>query len=290
MKFLIPLVMTLTLALGACSSSKKSEEEDAASDEISASTEEGENGEVVVGSDEIPTEDDVTAKADEVPVEDEAAKTASADAPQPPATAAADALPPAPPEVVPEVQVAEATPTPPAIPEAPPSSESSASSSGGDATYTVRSGDTLMKVAFEVYGDLYRWKEIYELNRAKISDPSALARGTKLSYVAPDRPFTFDRSGERYLIQNGDTLGSISGEVYGTRSKWKDLWERNKPMIKDPNRIYAGFYLFYEKVAPTPAPLADTAPAASPPRVPASVPAPPAPATASAAGTTPTGG
>ena len=29
-------------------------------------------------------------------------------------------------------------------------------------------------------------------------------------------------------------------------TKWKKLWENNKALIKDPNKIYAGFYLYYQ--------------------------------------------
>jgi hypothetical protein len=61
-------------------------------------------------------------------------------------------------------------------------------------------------------------------------------------------PATFAEStpaGERYLIKQGDTLGSISGSVYGTPRKWKKIWETNKDLIKDPNRIFSGFYISY---------------------------------------------
>jgi hypothetical protein len=69
---------------------------------------------------------------------------------------------------------------------------------------------------------------------------------------------TVERNGESYLIKKGDTLGLISNDVYGTTRKWKKLWENNRQLIKDPNRIYAGFYLYYvperkltrEEVAP----------------------------------------
>ena len=42
------------------------------------------------------------------------------------------------------------------------------------------------------------------------------------------------------------TLGSISHTVYGSTRKWKKLWENNRQLIKDPNKIYAGFYLYYQ--------------------------------------------
>jgi nucleoid-associated protein YgaU len=110
--------------------------------------------------------------------------------------------------------------------------------------YRVRRGDTLMKIAFEHYGDLYRWKEIYETNRKSIKDPNHVPPGTKI-VLSDAGMVTVERNGERYLIKRGDTLGTISGDVYGTRAKWKKLWENNRQLIKDPNKIYAGFSLYY---------------------------------------------
>jgi hypothetical protein len=43
----------------------------------------------------------------------------------------------------------------------------------------------------------------------------------------------------------GDTLGKISKRVYGTVERWKEIWKNNEKLIKDPNKIYAGFTLYY---------------------------------------------
>ena len=121
-------------------------------------------------------------------------------------------------------------------------------SGGSNVHYKVKRGDTLMKIAFEQYGDLYRWKEIYEANRSRIKDPSNVPPGTKLSLNGAGM-VTIERNGEQYLIKHGDTLGVISNDVYGTTHKWKKLWENNRQLIKDPNKIYAGFYLYYQPEA-----------------------------------------
>jgi nucleoid-associated protein YgaU len=130
-------------------------------------------------------------------------------------------------------------------------------SSGPASDYQVKAGDTLMKIAFEQYGDLYRWKEIYNANREVIADPNNVPPGTRLTLNGAGM-VTIEKSGESYLIKRGDTLGIISNDVYGTVRKWKKLWENNRQLIKDPNKIYAGFYLYYipegkltrEEVAP----------------------------------------
>lgn len=118
------------------------------------------------------------------------------------------------------------------------------SSGGGDHTYEIQTGDTLMKIAYKVYGDIYQWKRILEDNHDRISNPNSLVAGTQLKVDQPAQEEDFNGF-ERYLIKSGDTLGSISDDIYGTRTKWRRLWEQNDRLIKDPNRIYAGFFLKY---------------------------------------------
>ena len=143
----------------------------------------------------------------------------------------------------------------------------SVAGSGQFQDYTVQAGDSLMKIAFETYGDLYRWKSILEANKDKVTDPNRIPAGTVLKVEAPSSAVMIEKNGEKYLIKSGDTLGKISGEVYGTASKWRAIWENNKQLIHDPNRIFAGFYLYYradgnmptDPSNPTsPSPLAET--------------------------------
>jgi nucleoid-associated protein YgaU len=47
-------------------------------------------------------------------------------------------------------------------------------------TYTVQAGDTLGKIAQELYGDGSRWTEIYEANKDKIADPNVIEIGQEL--------------------------------------------------------------------------------------------------------------
>ncbi len=145
--------------------------------------------------------------------------------------------------------------------------------SGISDSYSVQSGDTLMKIAFEVYGDLYAWKKIYEMNKDVVTDPNRIPRGTTLKIEKPSTPVSINRSGESYVIREGDTLGKISSSVYGTPSKWRKIWDNNRELIKDPNKIYAGFTLYYERDAGTGTtpgqPLGET-PSSDPSRIPSS--------------------
>ncbi|WMY76036.1 peptidoglycan-binding protein LysM [Buttiauxella selenatireducens] len=43
-----------------------------------------------------------------------------------------------------------------------------------------------------------------------------------------------------YTVKSGDTLSSISKTEYGTPNEYQRIFEANKPMLKDPNKIYVG--------------------------------------------------
>ncbi|HCW24057.1 MAG TPA: peptidoglycan-binding protein LysM [Lachnospiraceae bacterium] len=47
-------------------------------------------------------------------------------------------------------------------------------------TYTVKSGDTLMKIAKKLLGNRNQWKKLYEANKKKIKDPNKIYPGQKL--------------------------------------------------------------------------------------------------------------
>ena len=52
---------------------------------------------------------------------------------------------------------------------------------GGGRTYTVKSGDSLSKIAKEVYGDAGQWKKIHEANKAAIPNPDLIQPGQQLT-------------------------------------------------------------------------------------------------------------
>lgn len=51
-------------------------------------------------------------------------------------------------------------------------------------TYTVKSGDSLSKIALAVYGDAAKWSVIYEANKAVIANPSQIYVGQVLTVPA----------------------------------------------------------------------------------------------------------
>jgi nucleoid-associated protein YgaU len=200
-------------------------------------------------SDEMDLSSDDAATADTASVDDggapegDATQTASAE-PTPETTNPETVLPEEDTSANTWNNTAEAAPVAAAAPvEAAPTA---VYGSGVIDNYVVQKGDTLMKIAFNLYGDIDAWKQIYNMNRDHLQHAAQLRAGMQLKYDKPASAPNLTQNGEPYLIQKGDTLGRISSEVYATTRKWRKLWENNRQLIKDPNRIFAGFYLYYQ--------------------------------------------
>ena len=44
----------------------------------------------------------------------------------------------------------------------------------------------------------------------------------------------------QYVVQKGDTLWKIAQKLFGNGEKWKEIYERNRNVIRDPDLIYEG--------------------------------------------------
>ncbi len=53
----------------------------------------------------------------------------------------------------------------------------------------------------------------------------------------PEEP---EEKSEIYEIVSGDTLGGIAKRYYGNASKYTTIFEANRDIISDPNKIYPG--------------------------------------------------
>lgn len=116
------------------------------------------------------------------------------------------------------------------------------SSTGEEGSYTVQRGDTLMLIAFKLYGDYTKWRSLADMNPGyEVNMPV----GTVLKYDKPSQEFSWSPQGLPHLIKRGETLGTISDDKYGTTSRWRGIWANNKPMIQNPNLIFAGFTIYY---------------------------------------------
>lgn len=64
-------------------------------------------------------------------------------------------------------------------------SSSASIDSASTQTYTVKSGDSLSKIAKHVYGDASKWRRIFEANRDKIKDPDLIHPGQEFTIPEP---------------------------------------------------------------------------------------------------------
>lgn len=56
----------------------------------------------------------------------------------------------------------------------------------------------------------------------------------------PPKPEEPEEKAEFYEIVRGDTLGGIAKKYYGSAGKYMKIFEANRDIISDPNKIYPG--------------------------------------------------
>ncbi len=133
----------------------------------------------------------------------------------------------------------------PAATAAPEIAATSSVAAGTMQEYKVQKNETLMMIAFKLYGDYGKWKDLAANNQRALKGGQTVFAGMTLQYPSPAQEFVWNPEGLPYLIRTGDTLGGISKTVYTTPKKWKLIWDNNRPLIKDPNKIFAGFTIYY---------------------------------------------
>ena len=71
----------------------------------------------------------------------------------------------------------------------------------------------------------------------------ALAAGNVAGVAAVNNMMSVDKSGPEatyYTVVSGDSLSKISKAKYGDANKYMAIFEANRPMLKDPDKIYPG--------------------------------------------------
>ena len=66
----------------------------------------------------------------------------------------------------------------------------------------------------------------------KVDDQLTVEGGGAAAAAAP--------AANLYTVKKGDTLSAIAKAEYGDANKYPVIFEANKPMLKDPNKIYPG--------------------------------------------------
>lgn len=100
------------------------------------------------------------------------------------------------------------------------------------AVYTVKKEDNLGKIALKYYGKENRWRKIFQANRDKIYKSYRMKVGSQL-YI-PAMTCT---------AKKDDDLKSLSKKYYGTKSKWRQIYNANKDVIPKSKKIKAGVTL-----------------------------------------------
>lgn len=116
--------------------------------------------------------------------------------------------------------------------------------------YQVKRNDTLMLIAFNIYGDYKRWRELYQINKEILGQSYDLSGVQFLKYRRPLKRYT-PPSGNPYLIKRGDSLSKISRKVYGDFRRWPAIYQNNREQMPNPNLIFSGFTLYYPPLRPS---------------------------------------
>ncbi len=126
------------------------------------------------------------------------------------------------------------------------SEQQTATGSSLPTTYTVTEGETLWTIAAKIVGSGYNWVDIADAN--KLTDPNTIEVGQKLAIpsmtkrepgqiananVKVKRP-----ADGKYTVKKGDSLWTISLEVYGTGYRWPEIAKLNN--LAEPNTIFTG--------------------------------------------------
>ncbi len=106
--------------------------------------------------------------------------------------------------------------------------------------YTIKSGDTLWKIAAEYYGNGALWTKLYEDNRDVIADANLIRAGQQIKIYQGQAENSIDSTVRTYVVQKGDTLWKISKKFYSKGWLWRIIYDANKDTIANYQSLRIG--------------------------------------------------
>jgi nucleoid-associated protein YgaU len=116
--------------------------------------------------------------------------------------------------------------------------------------HEVRPGESLSSICQRYYRDQRFIEKLAAYNG--IDDPDNIWGGVRLQVpplevLVPGKPASASPAASakaaRYQVQDGDTLCSIAQRLLHSRSRWKQLYEINREVISDPDKLRPGSVL-----------------------------------------------
>ena len=107
--------------------------------------------------------------------------------------------------------------------------------------HVVEAGQSLSMISKMYYGKFKYWRGLASVN--DISNPNVIYPGQRIQMVVADSASagtSGNYQGGDYVVRQGETLGEISKQVYGSSRYWKALYMNNKDKISSPDMIYQG--------------------------------------------------
>ncbi len=109
--------------------------------------------------------------------------------------------------------------------------------------HVVKQGESLSKISKMYYGKYRFWRGLASVN--SITNPNVIYPGQRIQMVEAGETAAMDSGSSNYesgnyVVRTGDTLGTISKNVYGSSRYWKALYYKNKSELSNPDMIYKG--------------------------------------------------
>ena len=121
--------------------------------------------------------------------------------------------------------------------------------------HTVQKGEHLWSIANKYFESGYNWVDIAETNGLGSGDlisagqqlsipdvPIRTAEGVtgKERVVTQEVKVSASITGEKHVVEKGDTLWIVSVRMYGDGNQWPKIFDANSDKLTDPNMIEVG--------------------------------------------------